>query len=66
MFKRLTILILPVALAGCAVGHISLPMSPMTLGPADEGPKPSCLTYDDTPAYDCQPQGSTSAPATQN
>jgi hypothetical protein len=66
MLKALVILILPVTLAGCAVGHISLPMSPMTLGPADDGPKPSCLTYADTPAYGCQPQGSAGAPATKN
>ncbi|MGE5261342.1 MAG: hypothetical protein ACM3MH_10760 [Actinomycetota bacterium] len=64
MLKMLAILILPVALAGCAVGHLSLPMGPMTLGPSDDGPKPSCLTYGNTPAYGCRSQGSGSnAPA---
>ena len=49
--KWLVILLLPVALAGCAVGHLTLPM---TLGPS-ETPKASCLTYGDTPAYgDCK------------
>jgi hypothetical protein len=58
MLKMVAILMLPVALAGCAVGHLSLPMGPMTLGPSDDGPKPSCLTYGNTPAYGCQSQGS--------
>jgi hypothetical protein len=64
MSKMLATLILPVALAGCAMGHLSLPMGPMTLGPSDDGPKPSCLTYGDTPAYGCKPEGPVSnAPA---
>jgi hypothetical protein len=60
MLKRLMILMLPFALAGCAVGHLSLPM---TLGPSDT-PKPStCLTYSDTPAYgDCKGAGTVSVP----
>jgi hypothetical protein len=65
MLKSLAILILPIALAGCSVGHLSLPMGPMTLGPSDDGPRPSCLTYGDTPAYGCKPQGSVSG-ATAN
>lgn len=57
MSKTLLILLLPLALAGCAVGHITLPM---TLGPSDT-PKATCLTYADTPAYgDCQGSGSVS------
>lgn len=51
MSKGLLILLLPIALAGCAVGHLTLPM---TLGPS-ETPKASCLTYADAPAYgDCK------------
>ena len=38
--KIFLVLLLPLALAGCAVGHITLPM---TLGPADAS-KASCLT----------------------
>lgn len=57
MSKRFLILLLPFALAGCAVGHVSLPM---TLGPSDT-PKSSCLTYDDSPAFgDCKGPGSVS------
>ena len=52
MSKILLILLLPIALAGCAVGHLNL--QPMTLGPSDT-PKSSCLTYADSPAFgDCQ------------
>jgi hypothetical protein len=68
MLKRLIILMLPFALAGCAVGHFSLPMTlgpssgPMSLGPSDT-PKPACLTYADTPAYgDCKGAGAVSVP----
>ena len=68
MLKRLVILMLPFALAGCAVGHLSLPMTlgpsntPMSLGPSDT-PKPACLTYADTPAYgDCKGAGAVSVP----
>jgi hypothetical protein len=51
MSKGLLILLLPIALAGCAVGHIKLPM---TIGPSDT-PKASCLTYADAPAFgDCK------------
>ena len=61
MLKRLVILLLPVALGGCAVGHLSMPMTPMTLGPSDT--PPSCLTYADTPAYgDCKGSGTVSVP----
>jgi hypothetical protein len=59
MSKRLLILLLPVALAGCAVGHLTLPM---TLGPSDT-PKASCLTYADAPAFgDCKGPGTVSIP----
>ena len=62
MLKRFTILVLPVALAGCAVGHVSLPMSPMALGPSDS-PPPSCLTYSGAPAYgNCKDAGAVSVP----
>jgi hypothetical protein len=54
MAKRLLILVLPIALAGCAVGHVTLPM---TLGPSDT-PKSTCLTYDGGPAFgDCKGAG---------
>ena len=49
--KIFLVLLLPLALAGCAVGHITLPM---TLGPGDT-PKASCLTYADGSASgDCK------------
>jgi hypothetical protein len=57
MTKQLLILVLPFALAGCAVGTVKLPM---TLGPSDT-PKATCLTYGDAPAYgDCKGQGDVS------
>ena len=57
--KWLLILLLPLALAGCAVGHLTLPM---TLGPSDTAKLP-CLTYGDTPAYgDCKGPGALSIP----
>ena len=57
MSKRLLILLLPIALAGCAVGHVKLPMS---LRPSDI-PKASCLTYDDAPAFgNCKGSGKVS------
>lgn len=56
--KPFLILLLPVALAGCAVPIGQLQM-PMTLGPSDT--KATCLTYDGAPAYgDCQKAGSVS------
>ena len=62
MSRLLVILLLPIALAGCAVGHLSLPMTPMTLGPSDDA-KSSCLTYKDGPAFgDCQGAGTVSIP----
>lgn len=58
MSKVLLILLLPIALAGCAVGHLT----PMTLGPSDT-PKTSCLTYADAPAFgDCQGPDAVSIP----
>jgi hypothetical protein len=62
MSKGLLILLLPIALSGCAVGHIKLPM---TVGPSDT-PKPSCLTYADAPAFgDCKGAGEVSIPETK-
>ena len=59
MSKALLIVLLPLALAGCAVGHLNLPM---TLGPSDT-PKSSCLTYADGPAFgDCKGPDSVSIP----
>ena len=62
MSKSLLILLLPLALAGCSVGHLNLPM---TLGPSDT-PKSSCLTYADGPAFgDCKgPDAVTISPET--
>ena len=55
MSKALLMLVLPLALAGCAMGHLNL--QPMTLGPSDT-PKSSCLTYADSPAFgDCKGPG---------
>ena len=51
MAKRLLILVLPVALAGCVTEQNS--MLPMTLGPSDAA-QATCLTYGDTPAYGCK------------
>lgn len=54
--KPFLILLLPIALAGCAVPIGQLQM-PMTLGPSDT----TCLTYEGAPAYgDCQKAGSVS------
>jgi hypothetical protein len=59
MSKCLLILLLPIGLSGCAVGHVRLPM---TLGPSDT-PKASCLTYADAPAFgDCKGPGEVSIP----
>ena len=59
MSKGLLILLLPIALAGCAVGHVKLPM---TLGPSDN-PKASCLTYANAPAFgDCKGRSEVSIP----
>jgi hypothetical protein len=60
MSKALLILILPLALAGCAVGQLN--MTPMTLGPSDT-PKSPCLTYADSPAFgDCKGPGTVTIP----
>ena len=59
MSKAIMILLLPLALGGCAVGHLNLPM---TLGPSDT-PKSSCLTYANAPAFgDCKGPGAISVP----
>ncbi len=64
MSKALLILLLPLALAGCAVGHLN--MTPMALGPSDS-PKSSCLTYADGPAFgDCKGPGAVSIPQASN
>jgi hypothetical protein len=63
MSKALILLLLPVALAGCSVGRVTLPM---TLGPSDV-PKASCLTYADAPAFgDCQGPDTISVPQSPN
>jgi hypothetical protein len=56
MSKPHLILLLPIALAGCAVGHLKLPM---TLGPSDP-PNASCLGYADAP--DCGASSDVSIP----
>ena len=58
MLKGLLIVLLPMALAGCAVGHLKLPM---TLGSSDTA-KASCPTYADAPAFDCKGSGEVSIP----
>ena len=61
--KWLLFALLPVALAGCTVGHINLPM---TLGPSDTA-KATCLTYDGAPAYDdCRAPSAVSIPPSTN
>ena len=51
MLKWLTILLLPLALAGCVTEHA--PQLPMTLAPADDA-QSSCLRYGDAPTFgDC-------------
>jgi hypothetical protein len=61
MAKRLLLLLLPMAFAGCSMGHVNLPM---TLGPSDPAPA-TCLTYSGTPAYgDCKGPGTVSVPQT--
>jgi hypothetical protein len=55
--KWLLLLSIPLALAACAVGHINLPMGPMTLGPAD-APRKSCAGANENAATDaCRTQG---------
>ena len=50
--KRLLIVLLPLALAGCVTEQA--PTLPMTLGPSAAA-HAACLTYDDTPTFgDCQ------------
>jgi hypothetical protein len=49
--KWLLLLPIPLALAACEVGHIKLPMAPMTLGPAD-APRTSCAGANETAAGD--------------
>jgi hypothetical protein len=51
MAKRLLILVLPMALAGCVTEQKSA--LPMALGPSDTA-QAACLTYGDTPAYGCE------------
>jgi len=55
--KRLLILLMPLALAGCVTEQV--PVLPMTLGPS-EAAQASCLQYADAPAFgDCQAQVTT-------
>jgi hypothetical protein len=52
MTKRLLILLIPLALAGCVTEQA--PTLPMTLGPSDSA-KAACLTYGDAPTFgDCK------------
>ncbi len=50
--KWLLLLPIPLALAACEVGHINLPMAPMTLGPAD-APRTSCAGANETATGAC-------------
>src|SRR5262249_44317712 len=60
MAKQLLILLLPVALTSCSIGHVNLPMS---LGPSDPAPA-SCLTCSGTPSYgDCKGASTVPIPA---
>jgi hypothetical protein len=54
--KWLAMLLTPLALAACEVGHIKLPM---TLGPSN-GPQATCLHSADAPG-DCRVNSSASA-----
>ena len=55
--KWLLMLPVPLALAACEVGHVKLPMAPMTLGPAD-APRTSCAGANENAAGDaCRTQG---------
>jgi hypothetical protein len=58
MLKLFVILLLPIALAACEVGHVKVPM---TLGPSDTA-QAACLTYGDTPAYGCKAPGEVTIP----
>jgi hypothetical protein len=51
--KWLLLLPIPLALAACEVGHIKMPMAPMTLGPAD-GQQASCGEANATAAGACE------------
>ena len=63
MAKRLLVLLLPVALTSCSIGHVNLPM---TLGPSDPATA-SCLTYSVTPSYgDCKGASTVSVPQGAN
>ncbi|MGH6734587.1 MAG: hypothetical protein ACRECX_00695 [Methyloceanibacter sp.] len=54
MLKRLFILLVPVALAGCVTEQA--PMLPMALAPS-EAAEARCLTYAGAPAFgDCETQ----------
>lgn len=51
--KWLLLLPIPLALAACEVGHIKMPMAPMTLAPAD-GQQASCGEANATAAGACE------------
>ena len=51
--KWLLLLPIPLALAACEVGHIKLPMAPMTLGPADV-PRTSCGSNETAAGDTCE------------
>ena len=50
--KRLLIVLMPLALAGCVTERA--PVLPMTLGPSEA--EAVCLQIDDAPAFDCTAQ----------
>jgi hypothetical protein len=64
MVKRLLILLVPLALAGCVTEQRSA--LPMALGPSDTA-QAACLSYDGAPAYgNCDAKDAASAPAAGN
>ncbi len=64
MVKRLLILLIPIALAGCVTEQRSA--LPMALGPSDTA-QAACLSYDGAPAYgDCKEKGAVSIPQAAN
>ena len=58
---RLVMLLMPIALAGCEVGHLNL--APMSLGPSDAAPR-SCQNA--TADGACKPAGALSSTRATN
>jgi nitrous oxide reductase accessory protein NosL len=64
MAKRLLILLIPLALAGCVTEQKSA--LPMALGPSDTA-QAACLSYDGAPAYgNCNPKNEIAVPQAGN